>query len=367
LLDYEFWQSDYGGAPVNSFEKVDSGWVAYQSLCADMITARNNPANHLKYAATWIGRILEPEEKDWDVDGDGTIGINLDPDDTYQAIMDKIDSYGMDRIVLAFFLTDKTYLSPSHFSQQPIAFLQRDGVGVNTINETDWFMRLWYFSNNSINTNIVGNFHAGYGNTTTSANPKLVNYLLGQGYYTTPSYLADAEHIFLDQFNDPAIFTNYLNTGPTWGSINLFQGFEWFRYEIGPLEFASIATRPNDAIHPFYNTCHLPNRLSYTMPVSFTNGNTHNAEVQLSIAPQPLQKFGNVYVSNVAASQNISLQFIDQLGQDITHYFMIVDKADTDSDAIVYFEMITQLSGMVLCKVYVDGKCVGNIKCVTIK
>jgi hypothetical protein len=147
----------------------------------------------------------------------------------------------------------------------------------------------------------------------------------------------------------------------------IIKGFEWFRYEIGPLEFASIATRPNDAIHPFYNTCHLPNRLCYTMPVSFTNGNTYTAVVKLSIAPQPLQKFGNVYVSNVAASQNISLQFIDQLGQDITHYFMIVDKADTDSDAIVYFEMITQLSGMVLFKVYVDGKCVGNIKCVTIK
>ena len=299
LLDYEFWQSDYGQSAVNSFAQVNAGWKIYKTLCTEIKTAVNNPLNHFRYTAAWIGRVLDPSEAIWDVNDDGTNG---GAGDTHQAVINQIDSYQFDRIVLAFFLTD--FINPLNYSvyDDPSKFLKRDQNAPANQQEIKWFMRLWYFSNNNYNTNIIPNFHAGFGNLALQTAPKLQHYLLGTtGTYfaNNPSYLPDAEKEFVNEFYDPTIFSHYTGTGPSWSwnSINLRQGFEWFRFEIGVLDFANLSSRPNDSKHHFYIECSSPFKQSLQIELSNKTAKQAN-QIKIKVSPQPTVNLAIITISN---------------------------------------------------------------------
>ena len=146
----------------------------------------------------------------------------------------------------------------------------------------------------------------------------------------------------------------------------LSKGFEWFRYEIGPMDVASITTRPADAVHPFYNPCYLPNRLSNQTIIPVTTGNTFYA-ASVTITPQPLIKNGTLHIATNLPLQRANLQFTNAIGQNVSQHFKIIDTEVSNHNSTIYFEITTPISGVYWCKIMIDGQCVGNVKCVTLK
>ncbi|HQV01573.1 MAG TPA: hypothetical protein PLO59_10460, partial [Bacteroidia bacterium] len=247
LLDYEFWGEDY--ALDVDFAQINDGFLYFNEIATEFTAAKANPNNHFKILAMWIGNTVFACDT-CDFNGDGLFGdstIHARPDD--EALMNMFDSHGFDRIVLSFFLDDLLDSANTTKFDDPLTFLTRQASG-NKIN--NFFARLYYLGENAYPTYVIPQFHSGKGNGTLS-NTKLENYLNGTGPYWgppygsgAPHYLHEVEQTFVGQYFDPNIFDiqningNILIVNKNWGTTTIKSGFEWFRYQLGPLDYANL-------------------------------------------------------------------------------------------------------------------------------
>jgi hypothetical protein len=297
-LDYEFWQKGYGGN--NDYNSIETGFVKYKNLANLFLNAKASPAFHLKKLAMWVGSIFVFENSySWDVDMDGTPNTVADN----ISLMTSLDSLQFDRFVLSYFLDDK--LPSTSVYHDPLNFLKRPPL--SSSNKANSLMsRLYYLGQNTYPTNVIPQFHSGSADDDDNTPiPQLERYLEGTGYWApTLHYLYQPEEEFISQYFDPYIFDeqnlpgNTIITDKNWNTSNIYHGFEWFRYQIGPLEIAQLPSRLAYARKAQYNCIANPMRIStsYTLGSNSTN---LNSDLKLEITPQPLVNKGTLQINQL--------------------------------------------------------------------
>jgi hypothetical protein len=377
LLDYEFWGEDY--AMNTGYAEINDGYRYFDAIAHEFTAAKANPANHFKTLAMWIGNTVFACDT-CDFNGDGFSGnntIHARPDD--EALMNMFDSQQFDRLVLSFFLDDEvTPANSTNPFKSPITFLQRPASG-NNINQ--FFARLYYLGENNYPTNVIPQFHAGYGNGTAS-NPKLENYLNGTGPWWTllangngaPRFLHEVEQIFHDQYYDPLIFAsqgqNIVAPNDNWGTTAITKGFEWFRYQIGPLDYSTLGARANDKIKIYHWTCGSTLRLSQpaTHVATLTNTNA-NAMVELSVTPQPLQSNGQLILKNFNCDDidNIRFNFYNSNGQQLDNAIVVKQIVQSAFAIVAAIANKANYEGLVLIQATHQNQVIASAKSLIIK
>ena len=360
LLDYEFWQDRYGTAHVDtipandsSYYYINQGFEKFKLLCDTFIDIRNNTSHHLPIAAVWIGRICDPD-KYLDVNND----LVTDSND-YIYMLHTLDSFQFNRIILSFFLTD-TLVSLSNYntSKDPTAFLLRTNA-----KQQQWFDRLYWLGQNNLPTHVVPNFHAGYGDESdpNDMKPKLVKYLEGIGPYWTQTHVLDnAERVFYIQYYDSTTFLTH-NQPFGWGSVDIWQGFEWFRYEIGPLEYASISTRLTDRVHWYHNKCAVA--LPYPPAARLSTTKDNNA-MTVSIYPNPSSGDATLLVDNVVKDlSRLEIIFYDITGREV-NVLMPESYSETSEGIAVNLKRTANYKGLLLGRITYNGNVTGQVKIV---
>lgn len=149
-------------------------------------------------------------------------------------------------------------------------------------------------------------------------------------------------------------------------------GFEWFRYEIGPLEFSTLSTRVIDKIKSYHWTCGNTTRMAYSN-TSNTISRTpiqYSEVMSLSIAPQPLLSLGTLSLSNFYAENPaaIILQCYDAMGNLLPDLMQISGYETTTLGVQLYLsKKETNYTGLLLIKVKYNDSSIGNVKVLTIK
>ena len=352
MLDYEIWNDDYGGTKPDSnrYDYINTGWNYWKRLADSVMAASNNTIYHLPLTAVWVGNICNPDT----ILQLDTI-VKTDSID-HRLMISKIDSFQFDRVVLSFFLKDTLIIGPS-IQRDPTAFLLR------TSDQADWFNRLWYFGHDSLSstaknypTNIIPNFHAGYGDEQHNWNPKLIYYLSGTDTWApTKHYLCQAEQIFDGQFYDTVAFHNHdIPYGQRyWGSVNINGGFEWFKYQIGPLEYDSLNDRLGDAIHSSHY---------YPLPARFGyydfEVNENNKEFDDIIAyPNPVINNFSIKLKDKCKTNNLYIKCYDLNGKEITNLFNF-----SYLDCVINIQRIGTFKGVMLCYIMDNNLIRGSTK-----
>jgi len=380
-LDYEFWQKEYGKANswdsavvppvfIPPFAHIYTGYQNYLTIAHAFKTAKADTANHYKLLAQWIGLVFDCDT--FDVNANNTAPEAADN----AALMYTFDSLQFDRNVLSFFLDDKLNDSSGYaIFKDPLTFLQRSAIGVK-INH--YFARLYWLGQNNYPTNVVPQFHAGTG---VNGNPNLELYLSGSGTWAgtphannIPHYLNEVEQEFASQYFDPNIFASQ-NQGPTilitnttWGTTTIMQGFEWFKYQIGPLDFDSLPARHNDKTKSMYWACASTQRLhSQTpVPVALNFQTTHN--VLLRITPKPVTDIATLYIDNFTCDnpQAVTLQCYDAIGKPLNNV-LVINHADATEFGI-QLQLVKKIdySGLLFIKVNYNQTCLGTLKTISI-
>jgi hypothetical protein len=382
-LDYEFWQRGYGkadgwdtigGIPVFilPFANIYTGYQNYLTIANAFKLAKADTANHYKMLAQWIGQVFDCDTFDVNAnDSTQEVADNA-------AFMYTFDSLQFDRLVLSFFLED-TLVSNNPYNplKDSLAFLKRPAIG-NEINQ--YFSRLYLLGQNNYPTNVIPQFHAGIGDDGT---PRLQDYLLatpGTYWAGTPSsglphYLNEAEQEFQNQYNDqdPILFTYQglsSNDPYHFGTTNIFGGFEWFRYQIGPLDYDSLAIRANDKIKAWHWVCGSTERINSNQLLNPLSLNSNVTSVVLSLNPQPIVTNSTLYIKNFSCDNpyDITLQCYDAMGKLITDGLQIVNVETTEFGIQLQLNKMDATStGLLLIKVNYNNTCVGTVKALTVK
>ncbi len=349
MLDYEIWNDDYGIGDTNCrFCDVVTGWQLFKQLCDSFTTASNNAANHLPTSVVWIGNICHVDTL-LDLDGSGsdtTTAVD------HQIMISKIDSFRFDRVVLSFFLDD-SLVSAYNVNVDPTAFLLRTNQ-----KQANWFRRLWYFGHDTLNipTQIIPHFHAGHESPGGGFTPKLENYLNGTGPYWTAfgkHYLYQAETEFMEQYNDDQTMITHFSHDSIWGSINI-DGFEWFRYNIGPLEYDSLATRLDDA-----KKCVQYISLPLREQTYYNFYNSKNDAITVQAYPNPSTGYVNIKIENCNLQGKLRLDIYDVTGRDITNCFDY-----TVDGCLIKVVKHRNYKGLIICKIYKNENYNGTCKVV---
>jgi hypothetical protein len=371
-LDYEFWQKVYGranrwdtigGIPVFilPFANIYTGYQNYLTIANAFKLAKADTANHYKILAQWIGQVFDCDSLNLDLD---TIFNEVDDD---QALMYTFDSLQFDRLVLSFFLED-TLVSNNPYNplKDPLAFLKRPAIG-NEINQ--YFSRLYLLGQNNYPTNVIPQFHAGEGD---GGDSKLIKYLHGTGsWWGLPHYLNEAEQEFQNQYNDqdPILFTYQglsSNDPYHFGTTNIFGGFEWFRYQIGPLEFAQLSARINDKIKSTYNPCvSVLRTINNATHIAVTSKVTYQERAIINVVVTGSSITLTVKNHDFQNTDAISVACYDALGRGISNTLTVQEVIVGNTTSINLQR--NGLSGLLFFKVYEDSVCIGATKVLIFK
>jgi hypothetical protein len=199
--------------------------------------------------------------------------------------------------------------------------------------------RLYYLGQNTYPTNVIPQFHSGSADDDDNTPiPQLERYLEGTGYWApTLHYLYQPEEEFISQYFDPYIFDeqnlpgNTIITDKNWNTSNIYHGFEWFRYQIGPLEIAQLPSRLAYARKAQYNCIANPMRIStsYTLGSNSTN---LNSDLKLEITPQPLVNKGTLQINQLFENPALlTLQCYDAMGSSITNVLQVASVSVSDN------------------------------------
>ena len=151
--------------------------------------------------------------------------------------------------------------------------------------------------------------------------------------------------------------------------VTISKGFEWFRYQLGPLDYANLPARFNDGIKSYYWTCGSTLRMAaVNQPIQITSQNA-TGNVLLTLTPQPITQTATISLNNFNCDnpQAVTLQCYDATGRAMD--ILAVTKADsTEYGTLLYLEK-TNLTydGLLLVKVMYQGYTLGTIKALTLK
>ena len=99
--------------------------------------------------------------------------------------------------------------------------------------------------------------------------------------------------------------------------VTISKGFEWFRYQLGPLDYANLPARLNDGIKSYYWTCGSTLRMAaVNQPIQITSQNA-TGNVLLTLTPQPITQTATISLNNFNCDnpQAVTLQCYDATGR----------------------------------------------------
>ena len=155
-----------------------------------------------------------------------------------------------------------------------------------------------------------------------------------------------------------------------WGSTKIIKGFEWFRYQIGPLDYSTLGARANDKIKIYHWTCGSTLRLSQPATHVTTLTNTHaNAMVELSVTPQPLQSNGQLILKNFNCDDidNITFNFYNSNGQQLDNAIVVKQIVQSEFAIVAAIENKANYEGLVLIQATYQNQVIASAKSLIIK